>query len=77
MVAASIGHKSPADDHKAILQVIDRNDLSDYINAENMVPARLEFERKRKKYQHAHSDYITWSSVNNGQLFDIESVFGE
>ena len=27
---------------------LDRKDLSDYINAENMVPARFEFERKTK-----------------------------
>ena len=27
---------------------LDRKDLSDYINAENMVPARFEFERKPK-----------------------------
>ena len=27
---------------------LDRKDLSDYINAENMVPARFEFERKIK-----------------------------
>jgi predicted DNA binding CopG/RHH family protein len=27
---------------------LDRKDLSDYINAENMMPARFEFERKTK-----------------------------
>ena len=27
---------------------LDRKDLSDYINAENMVPAHFEFERKTK-----------------------------
>lgn len=33
---------------EAAARFLDRKDLSDYINAENMVPARFEFERKTK-----------------------------
>jgi predicted DNA binding CopG/RHH family protein len=33
---------------EAAARFLDRKDLSDYINAGNMVPARFEFERKTK-----------------------------
>jgi predicted DNA binding CopG/RHH family protein len=54
---------------------LDRKDLSDYINVENMVPAHLEFERKTKnltmRMPAALLEAVKARAGRQGYAFDI------
>jgi len=44
---------------------LDRKDLSDYINIENMVPTHFEFERKTKNLTMRIYGYVATSSPSS------------